>query len=178
MKWVCRLPLIVLLFVIGYSLLAPAVSAATVTVALLPGPLAITDAPATLVYTPATATDTAQTFDATFTLGISDATGKKAGWHIDAALGPLTTSDGTSVSPLASAITRARVTGLTGIAPLATLVYPRPFRTDGDTIFSAAERSGVGKSSLAFDTEIAVPADATNAAPLTTTLTVTIAASP
>jgi len=122
MKWVCRLPSPVLLFVIGYSLLVPTVSAATVTVALLPGPLAITDAPATLVYTPATATDTTQTFDATFTLSITDATGKRAGWHIDAVLGPLTMSDGTPVSTHTSAIARTRAIGLTGIAPLDTLV--------------------------------------------------------
>lgn len=49
MKWVCRLPSTVLLSIIGAALLAPAVSAATVTVSLLSGPLAITDAPATLV---------------------------------------------------------------------------------------------------------------------------------
>ncbi len=167
-----------MLCIIGVALLASAVSAATVTVTLLPGPLAITDSPATLVYIPVTATDTAQTFDANFTLAITDATGKKAGWHIDAALGPLTMSDGTPVSIRASVITHAHVTGLTGVAPFGVLAYPRPFHADGDTIFIAAERSGVGKSSLTFDTEIAVPADLAITAPLTTTLTVTIVASP
>ena len=178
MKRIYRLLSIVLLFIIGTALFAPAVSAATVTVTLLPGPLAITDAPSTLVYTPAMATNTAQTFDASFTLAVTDATGRKAGWHIDAALRPLMMSDGTSVPPFTSAITRTRVTGLTGIAPFGMLVYPRPFRADSDTIFSADKGSGAGKSSLAFDTEITVPADATNAAPLSTTLSVTIAASP
>lgn len=122
MKWICRLPSPVLLFAIAYSLLVPAVSAATVTVALLPGPLAITDMPSILVYTPTTVTDTAQTFDATFTLGVTDATGKRAGWHIDAVLGPLTMSDGTPVSTHTSAIARTRAIRLTGIAPLDTLV--------------------------------------------------------
>ncbi len=178
MKWICRLLSPVSLFIIGAALLAPAVSAATVTVTLLPGPLAITDAPPTLIYAPATATDTAQTLDATFILAITDATGNKAGWHIDAVLGPLTTSDGVLVSPLTSTITRARVIGLTGIAPVGMLAYPRPFRTDSNTIFSADERSGVGKSSLAFDTEIAVPTDVAITTPLATSLTVTIITGP
>jgi len=43
---------------------------------------------------------------------------------------------------------------------------PCVFRADGDTIFSAASGSGMGKSSLLFDTEVTVADDAASAAPL------------
>ena len=178
MKGTLRLPLLGTL-VVGLTFFsAYAVSAATVTVVLESGRLSITDAPVALTYSSTTTSDNIRRLDTTFSLGMTDATGTKAGWHIQATLGALTRPDGSSVPVLSSAVTQARVTTLTGRPPNSMLSYPRAFRTDGDTIFSAAAESGMGKSSLTFDTELAVEADTADTAPLTTTLTVTITASP
>ena len=152
--------------------------AATVTAVLQPGRLTITDAPSALIFTPIAACDSDWTLGASFTLGVTDATGSKAGWHIQAALGPPMRADGTPAPVLRSTITNARATGLTGVAPQATLAYPRPFLVAGDTVFSAAEQSGVGKSFLSFDTTIAVPKDPQDASSLSATLVLSIAAGP
>src|SRR4051794_37338435 len=157
---------------------AQAVGAATVSAVLEPGRLTITDAPVALTYASATTADNLRLLDATFGLGVTDATGKKAGWHIQARLGALTRADGSVVPIRSSAVTEAHISTLTGRAPASVLAYPHAFLTNGDTIFSAAAGSGMGKSSLTFGTELAVPADAADAAPLTTTLTVTVTAGP
>jgi len=178
MKWTLRLPLLATLAIGLTFFFASAVSAATVSAVLQSGRLTITDAPVALTYSSITTADNLRLLDATFSLGVTDATGKKAGWHIQAALGTLTHTDGSAVSVRSSAVTQAHVTTLTGLAPNSVLSYPHTFRANGDTIFSAAAGSGVGKSSLTFDTELAVSEDTADTAPLTTTLTVTIAAGP
>jgi hypothetical protein len=177
MKWTHKLLLTP--FIIGLVVFsAQAVGATAVTAVLESGRLTITDAPVALTYSSATTADNMRMLDATFSLGVTDATGKRAGWHIQAMLGPLTHTDGTLVPVHSSTVTEARVTTLTGSAPTNMLSYPHAFRANGDTIFSAAAGSGMGKSSLTFGTELAVAADATVSDPLTATLTVTIAASP
>lgn len=177
MKWARNLPLLASVM-IGLALFSgQAVGAATVTAVLEPGRLTITDAPIALTYSSATTADRLRTLDATFGLGVTDASGRRAGWHIQAALGPLTRADGTPVPVRSSTVTEARVTALTGRTPISTLSYPRAFRTSGDTIFSAAAGSGVGKSALTFGAELVVP-DTADDAPLTATLMVTIAAGP
>jgi hypothetical protein len=178
MKWTLRLPLLAT-FVIGLTFfLASVVGAAKVSVALESGRLTITDAPVALTYSSITTSDNIRLLDATFSLGVTDATGTKAGWHIQAMFGMLTRTDGTPVPVRSSTVTGAHVATVTGLAPQSVLSYPHAFRTNGDTIFSAAAGSCVGKSSLTFDTELAVSADTADIVPLTTTLTVTIAASP
>jgi hypothetical protein len=166
-------------FIIGLALFASqAVGATAVSATLESGRLTITDAPVALTYSSAANADTERLLDATFSLGVTDATGKGAGWHIQAMLGPLTHADGTPAAVRSSTVTEARVTTLTGAAPASLLTYPHALRASGDTIFSAAAGSGMGKSSLTFGTEIAVAADAAQSDPLTATLTVTITASP
>jgi hypothetical protein len=178
MKWTHKLPLLAP-FIIGLALFSSqAVGATAVSAVLESGRLTITNAPVALTYSSAATADNLRLLDATFGLGVTDATGTKAGWHIQAMLGPLTHTDGTPVPIHSSTVTEARVTTLTGAAPASMLSYPHAFRADGDTIFSAAAGSGMGKSSRTFGTEIAVAADTATSDPLITTLTVTIAASP
>ncbi len=178
MKWTQRRPLIAFLALLLTLFSVQAAQAAVVSVTLLPGRLTIIDAPATLTYFSTTTTDTITTLDATFNLDITDATGKKAGWNLQAMLGPLTRADGSTVPLRSSILTNAQVAPLTGIAPQNTLTYPRSFIADGDTLFSAAPGTGVGKSSLALTTEMTVFADPTDTAPLTASLTMTITAGP
>ncbi len=156
-----------------------AVSAATVSAILLPGPLTITNAPVALIYSSTTnATDTLTAYNASVVLGVTDATGKKMGWHIQAIIGPLTRADGSTVAVRSSTVANARVAPQTGIAPQNALSYPRTVPPDGDTIFSAATGTGVGKSSLTFDTEVTVPIEIADTTSLTATLTMTVTAGP
>jgi hypothetical protein len=177
MKWTHKLPLLAS-FIGLVFLSSQAVGATAVGATLESGRLTITDAPVALTYSSATTADNLRLLDATFGLGVTDATGKGAGWHIQAMLGPLTQIDGTPVPIYSSTVTEARVATLTGAAPASVLSYPHTFRANGDTIFSAAAGSGMGKSALTFGTEIAVAADAATSNPLTATMTVTITASP
>src|SRR5947209_20282349 len=131
MKWMLRLPLLAT-FAVGVAFFfAPAVGATTVTAVLESGRLTITDAPVALTYSSATTADNVRLLDATFSLGVTDATGKKAGWHIQATLGALTRTDGTPVPVQSSTVTGARVATVTGLAPRSTLSYPHALRATG-----------------------------------------------
>ena len=158
--------------------IASGVRAATASVTLLPGKLFITDAATTLIYTAAPSADETRAYTATFSISVTDATGSRAGWRIQAALGPVLNDTGASAFISASTITGATITTQTGRAPLGTLAYPRPFRTDGDTLFSAAAGSGMGKSSLAFTTELRVPAENLTSDQYSAALTVSILSGP
>ncbi|MGI8856995.1 MAG: hypothetical protein ACR2JW_14705 [Thermomicrobiales bacterium] len=177
LKWTHKL-LLTPFIGLAFFAATQAVGATAVSAVIESGRLTITDAPVALTYSSAATADNMRVLEATFSLGVTDATGKKAGWHIQAMLGPLTHLDGTRVPVRSSAVTEAHVATLTGSAPASLLSYPHTFRANGDTIFSAAAGSGMGKSSLTFGTEIAIAADAAASDPLTAILTVTIAASP
>ncbi len=178
MKWTHKLLLAPFIIGLAFVVATQAVGATAVSAVLESGRLTITDAPVALTYASAATASNMRMLDATFSLGVTDATGKKSGWHIQAMLGPLTHPDGTLVPIQSSTVTEARVATLTGLAPASQISYPYAFRANGDTIFSAAAGSGMGKSSLTFGTEIAVAADAAEGDPLTAILTVTIATSP
>jgi hypothetical protein len=149
---------------------------ATATAVLQPGRLTISNAPAILSYATST-TDTTRVLDATFGLHVTDATGSRAGWHIQASLGLLTSASGAPVAAFDHTIVNADVATETGRAPVSQLSYPRSFRPQGDTIFSAAAGSGAGKSSLTFSTQASIPAQA-NSDSYVAALTVTIVAGP
>ena len=178
MKLIGRSALLVCLLIGCAFGIASGARAATATVTLLPGKFAITDAPATLDYTAAPAVDETRAYTTTFSISVTDATGSRAGWHLQAALGPLVSSTGAFAFVGASTITGATITTQTGRAPLGTLAYPRPFRADGDTLFSSAAGSGMGKSSLAFTTEVRVPADSLGGDQCSAALTVSILSGP
>jgi len=178
MKLIGRSTLLACLL-IGYALgVASGVRAATATVALLPGSLVITDAPTTLNYTAATTADETRAYTTTFTISVTDATGSRAGWHIQAALGPLMGDTGAFAFVGASTITGESITTQTGRTPLGILAYPRTLRADGDTLFSAAAGSGMGRASLAFTAGLRVPADSIASDQCSAALTVSILSGP
>ncbi|MDQ2785187.1 MAG: hypothetical protein M3Y58_09330 [Chloroflexota bacterium] len=178
MTVVRRAPLLAL-SLIGLTIWAtiPA-GAATATAVLLPGQLTITDAPATVDFIPSSATDDTQRFAAQFAIGVTDATGSKAGWNIKANFITPAGADGIALPVRQSTITSANVTPDTGTAPISLFTYPRPFQTTGDTIFSAAPASGMGKSRLTFGADIVLPAAVSGDPLFTTTLVVTVASGP
>lgn len=182
MKVVGRSPLLTSLLaflLIGFTCgTASGVNAATATVALLPGKLAVTDAPATLTYMATTTADDTRIYDSAFRISVTDATGSRAGWHIQAALGPLVNAVGTTAVARTSMITGASVSTLTGRDPASTLTYPRPFYSEGETIFSAANHSGMGKSSVSFGAEMSIPIEIADSDQYTAALAVTIVAGP
>lgn len=182
-----QLPLLVFAWLLFLSLLLPAsltlgsssvVHAATVSVTLLPGKLIIDSAPTVLTYIALPSADDTRTFVGGFSIAITDATGSRAGWHVQAALGPAIGPDGAPVPVQTATITTADVTPNTGRVPVSTLAYPRALRTDGETIFSAAAGSGAGKSSLTFNATLSVPASATRMETISTPLDVTIISGP
>ncbi len=149
----------------------------TATAVLRPGRLMISNTPSILSYTMTTTNDNTRVLDATFGLHVTDATGSRAGWHIQASLGLLTDESGASVVAFDHTIVNADVTTETGRTPVSQLSYPRSFRPQGDTIFSAAAGSGMGKSTLIFSTEASIPAQADSGS-YVAALTVTITAGP
>jgi hypothetical protein len=180
MKWsslrVSFLAAALFIILVSWTTVTVGAASATATAVLQPGRLTISDAPAILSYTTST-TDDSRVLDATFGLHVTDATGSRAGWHIQANLGLLTSATGTPVAAFNHSIVDADVVTETGRAPVNQLSYPRSFRPQGDTIFSAAAGTGAGKSSLTFSTTASIPAQADGGS-YTATLTVTIVAGP
>ncbi len=154
------------------------VDAATATAVLLPGPLTITSAPATVGFVASARSDDTQTFTTQFGIGVTDATGSTGGWNIRAKLITVARETGLPLPVRQSSITSADVMPESGTAPTSLLTYPRPLETTGDTIFSAARASGMGKSWLIFDAELDMPADSMGSTPFTTALVVTIISGP
>ena len=173
-----RLPLLAVLLGSLLVWASAPVHAATVTAVLLPGQLTITDAPSTVDFVASSTSEDAQTFATQFVIGVTDATGSKDGWSIKARFITVARENGVSLPVRQSRIIGADVTPETGLAPSSLLDYPRPFQTTGDTIFSAAPDSGMGKSWLTFGAELILPADAIDSGPFTTALAVTIASGP
>ncbi len=153
-------------------------NAATATITLLPGRLTITSAPTTVNFTASSATGNGQAFATQFAVGVTDATGSKAGWNIKAKFINPARESGGPLPVSQSSITSADVRPDTGTAPASLLTYPRLFQTTGDTIFSAAPTSGMGKSLLTFGAELVLPIDVTDSSLFSTTLLVTIASGP
>jgi hypothetical protein len=170
--WTHKLSFLVA-FVAGSALFCPQAAAA-----IESGRLTITDISVAPIDSSAVAADSLRLLTVIFSLGVTDATATKAGWHIQAMLGPPTRTDGTPVPVHSTTVTETRVITLTGRPPTSLLSYPGALRASGDTIFSAAGGSGMGKSSLALTTGIVIAADAADDAPLTASMTVTIATGP
>lgn len=128
-----------------------AASAATVSVTLRPGPLAIIEAPAALTFV----AGADASLVAVATIRVVDTTGSKAGWRIVAGIGPLVGSDGTDITDAEATIPGVNSTPQTGRPPTSTLVYPRALHAATETIFSAAPGSGMGKSALGVTASVA-----------------------
>jgi hypothetical protein len=169
------------LFLVGTLVLgAAAVSAATASATLTGGTLTITSAASDFSYGPATLTGDAFDLTSSFTVGVNDKTGSGAGWKLLATIGTLTdTSQNPNATIAASnhTLTGASASDTTGAPPTNGVSYPMQIPGDGSKIFSANAGTGKGKATLAFATNLHVPADAL-AGSYSTTMTVTIASGP
>lgn len=164
------------LFIIGTLVMASTtVGAATSTATLNAGSLTITAPPANFSYT-GTLTGDVLNLSSSFAIGINDATGSKAGWNLQGAIGVLTA--GTDTIPAANhTIQSVAISGTTGTAPVNSIGYPLAIPTTAAKIFNSAATKGMGKSTETFTTQLAVPADAA-AGTYTATFTVTIVSGP
>ncbi len=180
MNWLRRSALVAVLVIVGFAATLVTAGASTVTasIALLPGQLTLTEAPSSLTYTTSPRSDDVQTFVSHFTVSVTDATGSRAGWHLQASFGHVTDSVGFVLPVYFATIVNATIVSSTGRPPANTLTYPRPVYSENDTLFITAGGTGAGKSSLMFTTEINVPASATTSGECTAALVVSILSGP
>jgi hypothetical protein len=147
------------------------VGAASSTATLTAGSLSITAPPANFSYS-GTLTGDVLNLTSSFAVSVNDATGSKAGWNLQAAIGVLTDAANDTIPAANHTITGVTVSGVTGTAPtngIANGAIP----TSAAKIYNAAANTGKGKSTMTFNTQLAVPADAA-AGSYTATMTVTI----
>ncbi len=161
---------------IGALVIASApVGAATSTATLNAGTLTITAPPANFSYA-GTLTGDILNLASSFAVGVNDATGSKAGWNLQGAIGVLTVGSDT-IAAANHTIQSVAVSGTTGTAPTNAIGYPLAIPTAAAKISNAGANTGKGKSTETFTTQLAVPAD-TAAGTYTATFTVTIVSGP
>jgi hypothetical protein len=150
------------------------VGAATATATLGSGSLSITAAPANFSYS-GTLTGDVLNLTSSFAVGVTDATGSKAGWNLQAQIGTLTAGANTIPAENHS-ISGVSVSGVKGVGPSNSVVTGQIPTTMGK-IFNAAPNSGMGQSTMTFNTQLTVPASSL-AGSYSTTMTVSIVAGP
>jgi len=151
------------------------VGAATATATLGAGSLSITAAPANLSYS-GTLTGDVLNLTSSFAVGVTDATGSKAGWNLQAQIGTLTTVGSDTIPAANHTITGVAVSGVKGTAPTNTIALGAIPTTSGK-IYDATALTGMGQSTMTFATKLQVPADAA-AGTYSATMTVTIVSGP
>jgi WxL domain surface cell wall-binding len=150
------------------------VGAASATATFTAGSLSITAPPANFSYS-GTLTGDVLNLNSSFAVGVTDATGSKAGWNLQASIGVLTKV--TDTIPAANhTITGVTVSGVKGTAPTNNIALGA-IPTTTAKIYNAAANTGMGQSTMTFATQLAVPADAA-AGSYSATLTVTIVSGP
>lgn len=153
-------------------------SAATSTATLTAGSLTITSPATDFTYTSTALTGSQFNLTSAFTVGVTDATGSKAGWNLQATIGVLTANSGADTIPAANhTITSAPITTVTGTGPTNSITYPMQIPTTAAKIFSAAANTGKGISTETFNTQLVVPPDAA-AGTYTAVLTVSVVSGP
>jgi hypothetical protein len=152
-------------------------SAATGSVTLTGGSLAITATPTNFTYPSTVLTGSAITLTSSFSLTVDDATGSGAGWNLTASAPPLTDSVGNTIPAGNQTIESVVVSGVTGTAPTNGVSYPMGLPTSTAKIFSANANTGRGQSTETFNLQLVVPADAF-AGTYTTSLTVSLISGP
>jgi len=163
------------LFLVGTLIVgASSVGAATSTATLTGGTLSITAAASDFTYS-GTLTGAAQNLSSSFALSVKDATGSKAGWNLQAAIGVLTAGTDTIVATNHT-ITGVTISAVVGTGPTNAIAVGQ-IPTTAAKIFNAAINTGKGTSTETFATQLTVPADAA-AGTYTATLTVTLVSGP
>ncbi len=151
------------------------VGAATATATLGAGSLSITAAPANFSYS-GTLTGDIINLTSSFAVGVTDATGSKAGWNLQAQIGTLTTTGNDTIPAANHTITGVTVTGVKGTAPTNNIALGAIPTTSGK-IYNATATTGMGQATMNFATKLQVPADAA-AGTYSATMTVTIVSGP
>jgi hypothetical protein len=120
-----------------------------------PGVLSIAVSPSGFSYS-GQATGALLKLKSSFSVTITDTTGSGAGWHVLAKINPL--SSGSYTIPAAShTIEKVTISGVTGIAPQNSLIYPMIIPTVPGNIFSAESGTGMEQSTLTFNTQLIIP---------------------
>jgi hypothetical protein len=151
------------------------VGAATATASLGAGSLSITAAPANFSYT-GTLTGDVLNLTSSFVVGVTDATGSKGGWNLQAQIGTLTTVGGDTIPAANHTITGVALSGIKGTGPTSNVALGAIPTTSGK-IYNATANTGMGQSTMTFATKLQVPADAA-AGTYSATMTVTIVSGP
>ncbi len=153
-------------------------SAATSTATLTAGTLSITTPAADFSYPTTVLTGSQFNLTSSFLVGVTDATGSKAGWNLQASIGVLTANSGADTIPAANhTIQSVSIATVTGTGPTNSITYPMQIPTTTAKIFSANANTGKGVSSETFNTQLTVPADAA-AGTYTAVLTVSVVSGP
>ncbi len=173
-KRLLRKSSIALLAIAAVMTFGSAASAATSTATLTGGTLSITAAASDFTYS-GTLTGAAQNLSSSFALSVKDATGSKAGWNLQAAIGVLTAGTDTIVATNHT-ITGVTISAVVGTGPTNAIAVGQ-IPTTAAKIFNAAINTGKGTSTETFATQLTVPADAA-AGTYTATLTVTLVSGP
>jgi hypothetical protein len=147
---------------------------ATASLTLSAGTVGITSPPANFGYT-GSLTGDVLTLTSSFAVSVSDSSGTGAGWNLQAQIGTLTS--GANTIPAANhSISGVSVSDVKGVGPSNSIVTGQIPTTMGK-IFNAAPNSGMGQSTMTFNTQLTVPASAL-AGSYSTTMTVSIVSGP
>ena len=152
-----------------------AVGATSASATFTAGSLSISAPPANFSYS-GTLTGDVLNLASSFAIGVTDATGSKAGWNIQASIGVLTNVASDTIPAANHTITGVTVSGVKGTAPTNSVALGA-IPTTTAKIYNAAASTGMGQSTMTFATKLAVPADAA-AGTYSATLTVTIVSGP
>jgi hypothetical protein len=169
-----RNALVALFALVAFVVPVTAVGAASATATFTAGSLSITAPPANFSYS-GTLTGDVLNLTSSFAVSVTDATGSKAGWNLQAQIGVLTDAANDTIPASAHTITGVTVSGVKGTAPTNSIALGAIPTTA--KIFNAAASTGMGQSTMTFATKLAVPADAA-AGSYSATLTVTIVSGP
>lgn len=142
---------------------------------LTAGALSISGLPSSFGYS-GVLTGDVLTLTSAFSVTVVDASGTKAGWSIQAQTGPLTTAANDSIPAANHSISGVSISNVTGVGPSNSIVTGSIPTTTGK-IFNAAANTGMGQSTMTFNTQLTVPANAA-AGTYSATMTISIVSGP
>jgi hypothetical protein len=108
----------------------------------------------------ATLTGDDQTVTYAPALGVTDARGTGAGWHLSASATPLTDGSAHTLGQQVTAVAQACHAGSTCTVPASSLGLPVTVGTTASNIYSAAANFGLGKIDVTPTVTVAIPGNA------------------
>jgi|GEM_PF-6277765 len=98
------------------------------------------------------------TLSSYFTVTVTDNTGSKAGWHLNASITKLTAGSKSS-GQIKHTIEGVEIAGINKDTPQYKLFYPVALSEKAGSIFSITPNTGTGQVTLRFKTQLRLPAD-------------------